>query len=143
MLPPAPPSPPSGPPRGTYFSRRKLTAPSPPLPAWTSMRASSKNFMSLRTANKKALPLATGLLQQASGLYRQDAHDTVIGWTALAEYHLAVDAGIKRVVAADADVGARVHARAPLTHQDAAGGDDLPTEALDAQALGFRIAAVA
>jgi hypothetical protein len=32
-LPPNPPSPPSGPPKGTNFSRRKLTAPRPPLPA--------------------------------------------------------------------------------------------------------------
>src|SRR3954464_847056 len=45
MLPPRPPSPPSGPPRGTNFSRRKEALPSPPLPAMTSMRASSKNFM--------------------------------------------------------------------------------------------------
>src|SRR3954467_14604747 len=44
MLPPRPPSPPSGPPRGTNFSRRKEALPSPPLPAITSMRASSKNF---------------------------------------------------------------------------------------------------
>ena len=34
-LPPVPPSPPSGPPRGTYFSRRKLMHPLPPLPALT------------------------------------------------------------------------------------------------------------
>src|SRR5690606_27033656 len=45
MLPPRPPSPPSGPPRGTCFSRLKLTAPSPPLPACTSIRASSMNFI--------------------------------------------------------------------------------------------------
>jgi hypothetical protein len=31
--PPSPPSPPSGPPRGTYFSRRKWIEPSPPRPA--------------------------------------------------------------------------------------------------------------
>src|SRR5207247_9046574 len=43
-LPPRPPSPPSGPPRGTYFSRRNETAPSPPSPAITSINASSKNF---------------------------------------------------------------------------------------------------
>src|SRR5438105_6514944 len=45
MLPPRPPSPPSGPPRGTYFSRRKDAEPSPPLPAMTSILASSKNFI--------------------------------------------------------------------------------------------------
>src|ERR1700731_1846541 len=44
-LPPRPPSPPSGPPNGTNFSRRKLTQPRPPLPAWTLTFASSVNFM--------------------------------------------------------------------------------------------------
>src|ERR1700733_2836512 len=44
-LPPCPPSPPSGPPKGTNFSRRKLTQPRPPLPACTLSLASSTNFM--------------------------------------------------------------------------------------------------
>ena len=43
MLPPSPPSPPSGPPAATYFSRWKATAPLPPLPARTVMRALSMN----------------------------------------------------------------------------------------------------
>ena len=43
-LPPSPPSPPSGPPRGMYFSRRKLTQPSPPRPASTSMVTRSTNM---------------------------------------------------------------------------------------------------
>src|SRR5579863_6289256 len=43
-LPPSPPSPPSGPPRGTYFSRRKLTQPSPPLPACTWILTRSTNM---------------------------------------------------------------------------------------------------
>ncbi len=41
--PPRPPSPPSGPPLGTNFSRRKLSAPSPPRPATTLMLARSWN----------------------------------------------------------------------------------------------------
>src|SRR5690606_40744980 len=41
--PPRPPLPPSGPPAGTYFSRRKLTAPLPPSPPLTKMRAVSRN----------------------------------------------------------------------------------------------------
>jgi hypothetical protein len=41
MSPPRPPSPPSGPPAATNFSRWKLTAPSPPLPAWSQMVAMS------------------------------------------------------------------------------------------------------
>src|SRR5690349_20937789 len=86
MVPPRPPSPPSGPPRGMNFSRRKLATPLPPLPATTSMVASSTNFMVYARvvgeggrphgeppggkreltrqlpSNKKALPHATGLL---------------------------------------------------------------------------------
>mmetsp|Transcript_27087 Transcript_27087/g.45992 ORF Transcript_27087/g.45992 Transcript_27087/m.45992 type:complete len:238 (+) Transcript_27087:1460-2173(+) len=41
MWPPRPPSPPSGPPLGTNFSFRKLTFPSPPLPAFSSIVTSS------------------------------------------------------------------------------------------------------
>src|SRR4030067_734050 len=46
-LPPRPPPPPSGPPLSIYFSRRKLAAPLPPLPAITSILDSSINFMDL------------------------------------------------------------------------------------------------
>src|SRR5882724_2079373 len=42
--PPSPPSPPSGPPRGTNFSRRKLTHPAPPSPPLTKMSISSINI---------------------------------------------------------------------------------------------------
>src|SRR2546430_7204565 len=42
--PPLPPSPPEGPPRGTYFSRRKATHPLPPSPALTRIFASSMNI---------------------------------------------------------------------------------------------------
>ena len=41
--PPLPPSPPEGPPRGTYFSRRKAMQPLPPSPALTRIFASSMN----------------------------------------------------------------------------------------------------
>src|SRR5262245_21367949 len=46
-LPPSPPSPPSGPPLGTYFSRRKLTHPSPPRPAssWISTRSTNMHLL--------------------------------------------------------------------------------------------------
>src|SRR5690349_7840205 len=43
--PPPPPFPPLGPPRGTNFSRRKLTQPRPPSPAITRILTSSMNFM--------------------------------------------------------------------------------------------------
>src|SRR4030088_2798912 len=42
-LPPRPPLPPSGPPRGTYFSRRKLKAPAPPSPPLTKILTRSVN----------------------------------------------------------------------------------------------------
>src|ERR1700732_695144 len=43
-LPPSPPSPPSGPPRGTYFSRRKLQQPRPPSPPLTYSVTRSTNM---------------------------------------------------------------------------------------------------
>src|ERR1700734_2443331 len=43
MSPPLPPSPPEGPPRGTYFSLRNATQPSPPSPALMEILASSAN----------------------------------------------------------------------------------------------------
>ena len=48
MLAPLPPSPPSGPPRGTYFSRRRLEQPSPPLPACNSIWTRSTNILKAR-----------------------------------------------------------------------------------------------
>ena len=72
-LPPSPPSPPSGPPRGTYFSRRKLTQPSPPLPASTSTVTLSTNMGERvrversrgqdedKSGNKKGMPLGASL----------------------------------------------------------------------------------
>src|SRR6476659_3209807 len=65
MEPPRPPSPPSGPPRGTNFSRRKDAEPSPPLPAMTSMRASSKNFMG--SPERKKPRAMTGLFSSGEG----------------------------------------------------------------------------
>ena len=53
-----PPSPPSGPPLGTCFSRRKLSAPSPPRPAATRMRARSWNTRLARvTETERRSPL--------------------------------------------------------------------------------------
>src|SRR5271167_3561179 len=51
--PPSPPSPPDGPPRGTYYSRRKARQPFPPSPAFTRIVASSINISPL------ILPLCT------------------------------------------------------------------------------------
>src|SRR5262249_39927735 len=44
-LPPLPPSPPLGPPRGTYFSRRKLHIPRPPSPPDTNTVTRSTNMV--------------------------------------------------------------------------------------------------
>ena len=52
-LPPRPPSPPSGPPAATYFSRWKETAPPPPLPARTVMRAVSMNWLAIVTSSQR------------------------------------------------------------------------------------------
>src|SRR6185312_12511176 len=60
-----------------------------------------------------------------------------------AEGDHAVRGGEQGVVAADADVGARIHLGAPLADQDVAGEDLLAAEALHAQALAVGIAAVA
>src|SRR5262245_30620754 len=53
--PPLPPSPPSGPPRGTYFSRRKLQQPRPPSPPLTKMVTRSTN-MRLRSLLRSTQP---------------------------------------------------------------------------------------
>ncbi len=59
MLAPSPPSPPSGPPRGTYFSRRRLAQPSPPLPAQLNQDAINKHtsHSSLRMEAEDSQPL--------------------------------------------------------------------------------------
>jgi hypothetical protein len=51
------------------------------------------------------------------------------------ELHATVDFGEQRVITTDADIFAGVHARAALTHDDAAGGDQFATETFDAQTL--------
>ena len=73
--PPSPPSPPSGPPRGTYFSRRKWIEPSPPRPAMTVSRARSWNMRGtvLRTATavrRRSRRRAKPPRSQASGQRR-------------------------------------------------------------------------
>jgi len=58
------------------------------------------------------------------------------------ELDLAVDLREQRVVAADADVVARMDMRASLANQNVAGQHELTVGALGAQSLGFRITAV-
>src|SRR5690242_2551376 len=132
-LPPRPPSPPSGPPRGTYFSRRKCAEPSPPLPACTSIFASSMNFMVYKQKSPIGLDRASwsrDRLSRRSCFY--DADRVVVVFAAHAILDLPGDTRIERVVAADADVLARVHPRAALADEDLAGVDPLAAEDLDA-----------
>src|ERR1700761_7006182 len=98
-LPPRPPLPPSGPPSGMFFSRRKLQAPGPPLPARATIRTRSTNIRIIKADHARAQP--AGLPKLSGG--------------GLEHVHLAVDAvelddavrqGEQGVVAPDADVGA-------------------------------------
>src|SRR3990172_4268733 len=60
MLPPAPPSPPSGPPRGAYFSRRKLTQPAPPAPPRPRTRT-SPSILANRVSSEPSPTFGPGL----------------------------------------------------------------------------------
>ena len=62
---------------------------------------------------------------------------------AIFEFDDASDPGVKRIVAADADVGARFKFRAALADQYGAAQNRLAAEAFDPQALSRRIASVA
>src|SRR5215470_11792765 len=139
MLPPSPPSPPSGPPRGTNFSRRKLTQPAPPSPPLTKTSISSTKVMaaSRRTAGAGARR-PRGLVRR---LGRQNAD--VAGVAATLELHDAVHLGEQRVVRAQADVRTGLEAGAPLSDQNGAAGHELPAEALHAEHLRVGVASVA
>ena len=75
-------------------------------------------------------------------LGRKDRHVTTA--TGLGgEFHRALNQGEQGMVAAQADVVARMPLGAALTHDDVAGQDVLAAELLYAEALGFRVATVA
>src|SRR6266850_1233349 len=147
-LPPLPPSPPFGPPLGMYLSRRNVAAPSPPLPACTSILASSMNFIvrirNGRSANEKALPDRDRAFQvRGSGLSRFYADRFLVPFALYPVLNLARDPRKQGVVAPHQHVGARVHHRAALAHQDLASVHLLAAVDLHAEALGMRIATVA
>src|SRR6185369_12766901 len=141
-----PPSPPSGPPRGIERSRRNEAEPSPPLPAWISIFASSMNFMVPEM--KKPYRTAIGLRFWVEDRLRRRAfgHDHAYGLLAVdaldAVLHLARDARVERVVASDAHVRARAHYRAALAYEDLPGVDLLAAVDLDAEPLRLGVAAV-
>src|SRR5688572_22899982 len=137
-LPPRPPSPPEGPPRGTNFSRRNAALPSPPLPAWTWILASSMNFI-----NEKAPPTPAGLFAESGeSLSRDHAHGFLVVGALDPVLDLARYARVQGVVAAHADVDAGVHDRAALAHQDLAGAGALAAVGLDAEPLRVGVAPV-
>jgi len=82
-----------------------------------------------------------GLQRVLRRLLRQ--HVDELAALALAELHHAVRGREQGVVAAAADVLARVEPGAALAHEDRAGGDDLAVEPLHAEALCCGVAAVA
>src|SRR5262245_56347383 len=155
--PPVPPSPPSGPPRGTYFSRRKLSAPCPPRPASTRIFARSWNTAPQRTAGVRprarqthaktatpgsdpwTWPVEPRPVGAGDGLVR-NGHEAALA--ARAELDLAVAGGEDRVVAADVRAGARAEPGSALAHDDHPGLDLLAGTRLDAEILGLGVAAV-
>src|SRR6202140_768741 len=78
----------------------------------------------------------------ASGLIRQHTHIEALLRALLLELHLAGHLGEQRMVGAHTDVRAGTDRRAALTHEDVARQHLLAPEALHAQTLGVRIAAV-
>src|ERR1039458_4733272 len=68
MSPPRPPSPPLGPPRGTYFSRRKARQPLPPSPAFTRIRTSSMNIEKAAGSLRNRRPREKNFLGYATAL---------------------------------------------------------------------------
>src|SRR5690625_2858991 len=150
--PPLPPSPPSGPPWATYFSRRKLVAPWPPSPPLTTIRAPSRNNDRTSSPNIKGAsrpgkrPSSPCTRRPASarlcgGRFRVHAHPLAPA-TVTFEGDVSVNFCVQRMVFAHANVDARVHLRAPLAHDDAARGDFLTAETLDAQPLAAAVPSV-
>src|SRR6266851_1446526 len=144
MPPPPPPSPPSGPPRGTFFSRLKLTMPSPPLPAWISMRASSMNFMESEAVEIKKPYRADRAFAGMTILLSRNHADGLFAVRSLElELNLAADLCEQGMVLADPDIVSGMNASAALANDDAACGHDLPAVALHPESLRLGIAAIA
>src|SRR4051812_34891319 len=149
MSPPSPPLPPSGPPRGLYFSRCTEDTPWPPLPAATcTVTRSTKAAMSaapylLSAASARANRPVRSSAERVvcSGLDGCDGDG--LASPPRAEGDRAGVEREQRVVAPATDTQTRVEVGPALAHDDLAGLDDLAAEALHAEALGVRVAAVA
>src|SRR5579863_3839243 len=168
MSPPSPPSPRDGPPRGTYFSRRKAMQPLPPSPAFTRIVASSINinYCSPVTprvpvvealvvpGNKKASTRRRGSLHLWRGhprprdkrqsLLRGDRlnHHVFAQLSAILKPDAARDLGKQSIVLAPTHVQPRFHARAALPHDNGAAWNQLSAKSFKAQPLRVRIAPV-
>src|SRR5258705_2743116 len=119
--PPPPPLPPSGPPRGTYFSRRKLRQPLPPLPAATWMSTSSTNIFNsmgdqLPIPNFQ-LPRSLAPRKRASWELGVGGWEWLLDWNdrdsaavpaVIFEADLAANFRKERVILAEADVQTRI-----------------------------------
>src|SRR5690606_13103037 len=158
MSPPRPPSPPSGPPNSMNFSRRKLTAPAPPSPLFRKILHWSRNFIGRAPARgKHAAQTKTGERNPFPRNSRPRSRRGRGGRDRLVprlhrnegapaggapELDIAGGGGEERVVAAHADIAARMKLGAALAHDDVAGDDGFATELLHAQPLAGGIAAV-
>src|SRR6266540_6905521 len=140
-LPPRPPSPPSGPPRGTYFSRRNDAEPSPPLPACTSIFASSMNFMARKQKSPTGLDRAFRVRRTGLGRNHADGISLVLAFDRV--LHLPRDARIQRVVAPDADIDAGMHPGTALPDENLPRVYPLAAVGLHAEPFRLGIAPVA
>src|SRR6267143_1976963 len=111
-----------------------ITMPSPPLPAWTSMRASSTNFM-VPVETKKPYRVDRAFGNSSLFLSRDHADRLFVVRALEAELDLAVHLCEKGMVLPDPDVVPGVNAGTALANDDAARGYDLPAVALDAETL--------
>src|SRR5256885_12599108 len=116
--------------------------PSPPSPAWTSMRASSTNLMA-PVETKKPYRVDRAFGKSSLLLSRDHADRLFVVRAPEAELDLAVHFCEKGMVLPDPDVVPGMDAGTALANDDAARGYDLPAVALDAETLCFRVAAVA
>src|SRR5215469_16880343 len=147
---PRPPRPPSAPPSGLNFSRWIEAQPFPPWPACTRSVTRSANSATVvpSFSHRKGGPgcpaRLRGCVAPRRALRRRLGGDDAHGPAAAerAELHRPADQREQRVVAAAADALARVEVRTVLADDDLARVHQLAAVALDAEALGLRVAAV-
>src|SRR3989440_11671015 len=134
MLPPRPPFPPSGPPRGTYFSRRKLSAPAPPSPALAKILTRSVNISPVPRFNHPG----------RNSLDRFGEHRDFLALMAGAlETHDPVDQREQGVITPHPDVGPGEDRGAALAKNDRPGIDRLAGAGLHPEPLPDTVASVA